>query len=128
MDTQDIERIIQAEKTLAQTHLTLDIETISSLLHEDYVIVQPGGKIETKADVLASYKTGNRHWDMAQVDQLDVKVYGTMGRVLGVWRAAGINNGQPFDYQARFISIWIKEDGVWKNISYSSAEMDNDVR
>ncbi len=125
MQSHDIEFIIQAEKTLAHAHLTMDIEAISNLLHQDYVIVQPGGKIETKADVLASYQMGNRHWDKAQVDQLDVKIYGSMARVLGVWQATGTNDGQAFDYQARFISIWISDGTSWKNISYSSAEISN---
>jgi ketosteroid isomerase-like protein len=123
MKISNFESIIQAEKMLAHAHVTMDIETIDALLHEDYVIVQPGGKIETKSEVLASYKTGNRHWDRAEVDQLEVKIYGNMARVIGIWRAAGTNNGQAFDYQACFISIWVKEDESWKNISYSSAEM-----
>ena len=124
MDAQDIERIIQAEQTLARAHITMDIKTISQLLHQDYVIVQPGGKIETKADVLASYQIGNRHWDIAQVDQLEVKIYKDMGRVIGLWRGVGTNNGQAFNYQARFISIWVREDEDWENISYSSAEIE----
>lgn len=123
MQSQDIEFVILAEKMLAQAHLTMDIDRISDLLHRDYVIVQPGGNIETREDVLASYKTGNRHWDKAEVDQLDVKIYENMARVLGVWQATGTNNGQAFNYQARFVSIWIKEATSWRNISYSSAEM-----
>lgn len=124
MQSEDIERIIQAEEALAEAHVTMDIETISQLLHQDYVIVQPGGKIETKADVLVSYQTGNRHWDIAQVDQLDVKIYENMARVIGLWRGVGTNNSKAFDYQARFISIWVREDERWRNISYSSAEIE----
>jgi hypothetical protein len=67
------------------------------LLHEDYVIVQPGGRIETKADVLASYASGERHWDAAAVEQLDVQIYGDAARVVGVWRASGTNAGTPFE-------------------------------
>jgi ketosteroid isomerase-like protein len=52
-----------------------------------------------------------------------VKVYGDMARVIGLWIAAGTNNGLAFDYQARFISVWIQERDNWKNISYTSNEI-----
>jgi len=115
--------VIQAEKRLAAAHLTLDMAVIADLLHDDYVIVQPGGRLETKQDVLASYASGERHWESADVERLDVKVYGEMARVVGVWKAKGTNAGVPFDYQARFISVWIRVGNEWKNISYASAEI-----
>ena len=118
------EAVIQAEKRLAAAHITLDLAVIAELLHDDYLILQPDGRIETKSAVLASYKSGDRYWQQAEVDQLDVKIYGEAARVVGLWKAKGINAGVPFEYQARFISIWVREGGEWKNISYASAEMD----
>jgi len=85
--------------------------------------LQQSGKIETKRDVIDSYKTGLRHWDKAKVADLDVKVYGDMARVIGLWKAAGTNNGIAFDYRARFISVWIQEGDNWKNILYASSEI-----
>ncbi len=42
--------IIHAEQKLAQAHLTPDLDMIDSLLHPEYEIIQPDGRIETKAD------------------------------------------------------------------------------
>jgi ketosteroid isomerase-like protein len=123
MMADDIELIINAEQALAKAHLRMDIDTIDALLHKDYTIVQPGGKIERKQDVLDSYKSGLRHWDNAELDELDAKIYGNMAKVTGLWKATGTNNGKTFEYQARFISIWIKEDDGWKNISYCSSAL-----
>ena len=120
----DEQIVTLAEQRLAAAHLTLDLATIADLLHEDYIIVQPGGRLETKHDVLNSYASGARHWQQAEVSQLQVKIYGNTARVLGIWRAKGTNNGTPFDYRTRFISIWIKQNDEWKNISYASAEIE----
>jgi ketosteroid isomerase-like protein len=119
----DAEAVIDAEQRLASAHLTLDLAVIAALLHDDYVIVQPGGRVETKADVLASYASGERHWDAAAVDALDVKLYGDTARVAGIWKASGTNAGTRFDYAARFISIWVKQAGAWRNLSYASSEI-----
>ena len=119
----DIEAIAQAEYQLAQAHLQLDLPTIDRLLHPDYLIIQPGGKIESKMAVLDSYKTGSRHWQTAASDQLDIRLYGKTAIVVGRWRASGQNGTEQFDYTARFLSVWLKEDGRWQNITYQSTEL-----
>ena len=37
----DKQQIKEAERKLAAAHVTLDLDIIASLLHPDYVIVQP---------------------------------------------------------------------------------------
>jgi hypothetical protein len=118
------DEVLQAELRLAEAHLALDLERIDSLLHRDYVIIQPGGKIETKAEVLASYQTDTRRWARAQSDQMDIRLYENMAVVVGRWRAAGHHGEKRFNYEARFLSIWLKQDGRWQNIAYQSTEIE----
>ncbi|MCP4139598.1 MAG: nuclear transport factor 2 family protein [Chloroflexi bacterium] len=115
--------IALAEKELAEAHITLDMDVISNLLHPDYMILQPSGRVERKEDVLNSYREGERNWDKALVDQLDIRIHGNTGIVTGLWCASGQNKGKQFDYQARFLSLWIKEDERWQNIAYHSTEI-----
>jgi ketosteroid isomerase-like protein len=115
--------VAEAERKLAAAHLSLDLETIDRLLHPDYVILQPGGRIETKADVLASYRAGGRRWDTAEADELDIRLLGGTAIVAGRWQASGENQGEPFDYAARFLSVWFREDGRWRNIAYMATEL-----
>ena len=120
----DLAAVAEAERELADAHLQLDLEAIERLLRPDYVIVQPGGRVETKTEVLASYRADGRHWDTAGVDQLDIRLYGATAIVTGRWRASGHSGLERFDYVARFLSIWLKEDGRWQNIAYQATEMD----
>ncbi|WP_082006453.1 nuclear transport factor 2 family protein [Sphingomonas sp. ERG5] len=119
----DIFAVAQAERALAEAHLNLDMDVIDRLIHPDYVIVQPGGAIETKSEVLASYRTGTRRWDEARVDQLDIRLHADTAIVVGRWQASGQNGADPFDYQARFLSIWLRQDGRWQNLAYEATEM-----
>jgi len=57
---------------------------------------------------------------------LDIRLYGQTALVVGVWKAAGCNNGQPFDYAAHFLSIWIKEGNRWLNLASQSTEIQVD--
>jgi ketosteroid isomerase-like protein len=120
----DMEAVIQAEEALAAAHLSLDLATIDRLLHPDYVIIQPGGTIEDKAATLASLHADQRHWEIAQSDQLDVRLYGETAVVVGRWRGKGQNGAEPFDYQARFLSVWVRENDLWRNVAYEAAPIE----
>jgi hypothetical protein len=119
----DVQAVAQAERDLAEAHLKLDLITIDQLFHSDYTIIQPGGKVESKDEVLASYRTGTRRWDSAKADELDVRIYGNTGVVVGRWTASGQNGSERFDYSARFLSTWIKQDGRWQNVTSQSTEI-----
>lgn len=81
------------------------------------------GGTETKDQVLASYRSGERQWDSAEVDQLETRVAGDTGIVVGRWRARGTNRGQRFDYAARFLSVWVRTGDGWRNLAYQSVEV-----
>lgn len=119
----DNRAIIAAERDLAAAHVTLNLAALDRLFHRDYVIVQPNGTTETKAEVLASFAAGERHWDTAEVDQPDVRRYGDAAVVVGRWRATGRNRQVSFNYAARFLSFWVNEDGRWQNVAYQSTEI-----
>ena len=119
----DIQAVIQAEEALAAAHLSLDLDTIDRLLHPDYVIIQPNGQLEDKAATLNSLRSDQRHWEIAQSDQLEVRLYGETAIVVGRWRGKGHNGPESFDYQARFLSIWVREKGLWRNVAYEAAPL-----
>ena len=119
----DAQFVAQAERELAQAHVQMDLNKIDDLLHPDYTILQPGGDIENKGAVLASYQQGTRHWDSATVADLDVTVSGNLALVSGLWIATGQNGQDLFDYTARFLSMWRKDNDQWQNIVYQSTEI-----
>jgi len=115
--------IIEAEEHLAAASLNLDLSVFEQLLHPDYVIVQPGGNVENKAETMASLASDTRHWQVARSDEMEVRVYGDTAVVTGRWTGKGQNGDEPFDYQARFLSVWVKEAGQWRNVAYQATKI-----
>lgn len=115
--------VASAEEALAQAHVDLALNVIDDLLHPDYIAIQPGGVVEARQAVLDSYRSGTRHWDSASVDELDVRVYDGAAVVIGRWTASGRNGAQAFCYQARFLSVWARQQGQWRNVAYQSTEI-----
>ena len=109
------EQVIQGEKLWLQTHLDLDIDELDKLMHQDYQSVRPDGTIWDKSRALKSYREDGRMWDLAEVSELDIRVYSSSALVIGIWKAKGENRCEQFDYRARYLSVWIEDSqGEWK--------------
>ena len=109
-----IQEILAAEAAWAEAHRKVDVEALEHLMHPDYTIIQPGGKVVGREETLASYRSDTRHWDFAQSDEHQVRIYGKTAIVIGRWKARGTNNGDAFDNAARYTSLWVKREGRWQ--------------
>ena len=81
------------------------------------------GRVVSKAKVIASFDSGERHWDEAHSNEFRVRVYGETAMVIGRWQARGVNAGYAFDYAARYVSMWAWRDGRWQMVSDQSTEI-----
>ncbi len=115
-----IREVLEVEQEWVEAHHQLDVSTLERLMAEDYFVIRSDGSVAGKEEDLASYSTGDRHWEVAEGDQYDVRIYGPTAVLSGRWRARGVNAGQPFDYAARFLSVYVKRDGRWQMVAAQS--------
>ena len=117
------EEVLAAENAWAQAHLDTDVNALNRLMHPYYTIIKPDGSIWNKETALASYVPGKRDWTEAGSSDHIIRIYGDTAIVIGIWTAKGVNNGTPFDYKARYTSLWVKEDEKLRMVSDQSTEI-----
>jgi ketosteroid isomerase-like protein len=110
----DREAVLQTEREWVEAHLRLDLTAIARIMADEYVIIGQNGTVITREQALASYRNDRRRWEYARSDELDVRLYGDTAVVIGRWTAKGENNGNPFDYSARFMSVYVRRSGRWQ--------------
>jgi ketosteroid isomerase-like protein len=115
-----VEQVLLAEREWLLAHLRLDVAALERLMDSDYLQIDATGGTVDKEQVLASFRSGERYWAEARSDEHHVRVYGDAAVVVGRWRARGRNGAQPFDYQARYVSVWVRRDGGWRMVSDQS--------
>jgi ketosteroid isomerase-like protein len=115
-----IQEVLQVEQAWVEAHRQLDVATLERLMADDYFVIRSDGSVAGKEEDLASYLAGDRHWEYAEGDQYDVRIYGHTAVLSGRWRARGVNAGQPFDYSAQFLSVYVKRDGRWQMVAAQS--------
>ena len=118
-----VEEVLEAEERWAQAHLDTDVNTISELMHIDYTIIKPDGSVWDRKNALSSYIPGKREWNEAGSSDHIVNIYGDTALVIGLWSAKGVNNGTPFNYQSRYTSLGVKDNGNLLIVSDQSTDI-----
>ncbi len=113
-----VEEVLSAEREWLLAHLHLDAQALDRLMAPDYAQIDAGGRVVGREQVLASMRSGERGWDEAHSDEHRVRLYGDDDDVaVGRWRARGTNAGRAFDYVARYVAVWVRQDGHWQIVS-----------
>ena len=118
-----IDEVIEVERRWVQAHRELDIAAIGEILTEDYLQIRADGTVIGKAEALQSYRSGKRRWDYADSDEYRVAVHGDVAILVGRWKGRGENDGERFDYTARFMAIYVRRDGVWQLVADQSTSL-----
>ena len=91
-----------------------DGPALSRLLADDYVLVNSGAKVETKAQFIADSTTPGDTLKPFTVEDEVVRVW-TDGAVLGgAVTLEGVSGGQAFKARLRFADVWARRDGRWQ--------------
>jgi ketosteroid isomerase-like protein len=122
-ESRAVEQVLQAEREWLLAHLSCDVAALDRLMADEYAQVNDEGKVMRKAEVIASFEFGARHWDEARSDELQARVYGETVVVIGRWQARGVNAGYAFDYAARYVSVWVWRNSRWQMVTDQSTEI-----
>jgi ketosteroid isomerase-like protein len=116
--------VIAVEQAWVEAHRNLDLATLEHILSDQYRQIQANGKVIGKKELLASYRSGLRNWEIAESDQYEIRLLGETALLIGRWRGKGQNQDDKFDYSARFLAVYRLERGEWKLISDVSAPLE----
>jgi ketosteroid isomerase-like protein len=108
------EQIRQVERAWVQAHRDLDLQAIESILDDEYSQLKADGTLIGKQDLLESYASGERYWEIAESNPIRIQIMGETALLFGRWRGKGVNSGEAFDYYAYFLAVYCKRADGWK--------------
>ena len=83
-----VQEIIASERACVQAIRDVDTTQMAALMADEYAVIADDGRVRNKAEDLASYSAGDRHWEFAESDEYGVRVYGDSAMLIGRWRAS----------------------------------------
>jgi ketosteroid isomerase-like protein len=108
--------ILALEKKWTDAYKLRNINLMTSMLAEDFVITVEDGNIYGKMGYMAHTADTSTQVDVAEESDLKVRMHGVVAVVTGAYHETGTFKGKRYEYRDRLTDVWMKIDGQWRLI------------
>jgi ketosteroid isomerase-like protein len=105
-------RKLEEKWTAAYKERNIDI--LSSLLTEDFLITVEDGNTYSKAGYITHSADPTVHVEVAELSDLRVRIRGNVAVVTGAYHEKGTSNRKPYEYHDRLTDVWVKVGNSWR--------------
>jgi homoserine O-acetyltransferase len=111
------------ERRLVQAIGSGDLATYDTLVADDYVVIEAGGALRTKADVMASYRTGQRGYRDLRIDEVKSHLFGDTAVVHARTYGRRLDAGQETLNRVRYVRVYARRNGRWQAVAQMAAPL-----
>jgi ketosteroid isomerase-like protein len=94
-----------------------NIDILSSLLAEDFVITIEDGSVFSKTGYISHTADSSVRVEVAEMSDLKVRMHGDTAVVTGAYHEKGESNGKPYEYRDRLTDVWMRIGGKWQVVA-----------
>jgi ketosteroid isomerase-like protein len=112
-------QVRKLEEKWTDAYKERNIDILSSLLTEDFVITVEDGNTYSKAGYITHSADSTVKVEVAELSDLRVRVRngGNIAVVTGAYHEIGRSNGKPYEYHDRLTDVWVKVGNGWRVLS-----------
>lgn len=106
------------EEKWTQAYKQHNIDILSNLLTEDFVITVEDGATYSKAGYITHSADPTVQVEVAE--QTDMRIHmraGMIAVVTGAYHERGYSNHRPYEYRDRFTDVWLRVGNGWRVLS-----------
>ena len=123
-ETGNVEQeLIKLEKELADAWVKRNVAFFDRVIADDFTWTAPYGIVSTKAQSLATLKSGEDVVNSWVVDEMKVRVYGDAAVATGRSTIKETYKGEDVSGQYRWTDTWVKRAGRWQCVAGHSSEI-----
>jgi ketosteroid isomerase-like protein len=110
-------QVRKLEEQWTAAYRARQINILSSLLAEDFVITVEDGKTYSKEGYITHSADPSVKVEVAELTDLRVRVRGNLAVVTGAYHERGTSNHKPYEYHDRLTDVWVKVGNNWEVIA-----------
>jgi ketosteroid isomerase-like protein len=109
--------IRKLEEKWTASYKNRQIDILSSLLADDFVITVEDGNTYSKSGYISHSADSSVQVDVAEITDLKVRMHGATAVVTGAYHEKGKSNGKAYEYHERLTDVWMKVGAKWQVIA-----------
>ncbi len=113
-DADIVQLLSSIEEKLAAYWVAGDPSFHEQVLVDDWRVIDGAGRIQNKAEVLATSFSGDRQVTSGKIDEVNVRPFGNWAIVTGRTHIVGRFGGEDMEINLRFTDVFSYRDGAWK--------------
>src|ERR1039457_2914997 len=108
-------QVRRLEEKWTEAYKERDIDILSTLLTEDFVITVEDGSTYSKAGYITHSADTTVQVEVAELSDLRVRVRGggNIAIVTGAYHEKGRSNHRPYEYHDRLTDVWVRVGNGW---------------
>jgi ketosteroid isomerase-like protein len=110
-------QVRKLEEKWTAAYKARQIDLLSSLLNEDFVITVEDGNTYSKAGYITHSADSSVLVEVAELSDLRVRVHSSFAVVTGAYHERGQSKGKSYEYHDRLTDVWIKAGSTWQVIA-----------
>ncbi len=100
-----------------------DADALDRLTTPDFTYVHSSGTLDERGFFLEAFRSGRRKYTRYSVDGVDVRTYPGAALMSGLVHIGLNPRGDEVKIEARFTSVWVEQDGVWRMAAWHSTKL-----
>jgi ketosteroid isomerase-like protein len=115
-DSDPAAQVRKLEEKWTAAYKERQIDILSTLLAEDFVITVEDGNTYSKAGYITHSADPSVHVEIAELSDLRVRVRagGNLAIVTGAYHERGLSNGKHYEYRDRLTDVWVRVANNWR--------------
>lgn len=113
----DASTIRSLEEKWTESYKNRQIDMLSSLLADDFVITVEDGSIYSKPGYITHTADSSVQVEVAEIKDLKVRMHGNTAVVTGAYHEKGKSGGKSYEYNDRLTDVWMKIGSKWQVIA-----------
>jgi ketosteroid isomerase-like protein len=109
-------QVRKLEEKWTEAYKERDIDLLSSLLTEDFVITVEDGNTYSKAGYITHSADSTAQVQVAELSDLRLRVRagGHIVIVTGAYHEKGLSKHRPYEYHDRLTDVWVRSGKSWQ--------------
>ncbi len=117
----DVTALTRLETDWNAAHVRGDAAALEHLFGDDVVVMVPGMRVMTKADVVGMFTSGRMKFDRYETTETKFRVYDATAIVTGRLRRTRVVAGATVDDDWRFTKVYLRRAGRWQVVSFHAS-------
>ena len=110
----DVAEVKKLDLQWAADAIKGDTVALSRLLADDLRYVHSSGAIDTKHTLVSAIASGALVYHAIDSEDVEVRIIGSAAVLTSTTRLRINSHGQERDFLARFMRVYVRDDGAWR--------------